>query len=277
MRSFSEVTCKNLLRRPLVLGVPFSGLLILSVLVVGVQALLQGSKIATLLSLLCGGVGYIALRLATRFLKQGFEEILVFAIENLSWKLGNLRKLSLYCVAFTSRKLSGKKALKISQAKSIPNQFILINPSEVEVVSPDTLDENELIQIKENLSDKFLNLNKKERLTFLCDVTSEGASLFEIKVNKAATLGISELLRDVKATKSNGKEALSTITEDTVKDCAQIYSLYNLPVKTDPLWLFSILKKIPPPFKVIASFKACQPPKYGQFTLRLHFAEFHLF
>ena len=81
MRQYREPTARNLLREPLVLGVPLPGLVALSFATVGSTLLFGEWRYGPATSMAMAGLGYVGLRLAARFSKHGWEETLIFAVE----------------------------------------------------------------------------------------------------------------------------------------------------------------------------------------------------
>ena len=81
MRHFTEPTCKNLLRPALVLGVQASGLMALAFLVLGLTVILGGTGKANLIAGIIAILGYSTLRILQRFARPGFEQTVLFWIE----------------------------------------------------------------------------------------------------------------------------------------------------------------------------------------------------
>jgi hypothetical protein len=81
MRKIVEPTARNLLRKPLVLGVPLAGLMGLSGLVLAVFVVFGARPAGSIVSLSIGLGGYIGLRVLSRFARPGWEEALIFALE----------------------------------------------------------------------------------------------------------------------------------------------------------------------------------------------------
>ena len=191
MRKFSEPTARNLLRRPLVLGVPFPGLLCLSFTSLSIFVLGGGSQTSNLAALTIGGVGYGGLRIFTRFAKNGWEELILLRLERLI------------------------RAKQPHGSAPVPCQSWTVS-------APDTLTELELIRFKSEAAERLQSLRSGENLVLCLEINDRGGSL----------------------------QAASSFTADR-----HVYSLHQLPVTTDPLWLYSTLKRLPDGSKVIVRFR----------------------
>lgn len=148
MRKYSEPTARNLLRRPLVFGVPAFGLIALSCLVLSISILAGTGAYGNLIALGAGTLGYIGLRVITRFAKSGWEERIIWQVE---------------------------KRVRVRDANGSFELFA----SSIDVIPPDTLDEAMLIASKEAITESIGSLKAGERKVFVCKVDSLGARLFE--------------------------------------------------------------------------------------------------
>ncbi len=148
MRQYTEPTARNLLRRPLILGVPFQGLILLSFGVLSLLLLSGGSRTGDSATLAVGLIGYAVLRLVARFARPGWEEAMLFPFEKLAWKKSPLLSLQI--------------------------QF---KPNKVEIKSPYTLDPLELVYEKEALAEVLKLLKPGESSTISFHVGLEGTSV----------------------------------------------------------------------------------------------------
>lgn len=213
MRIFREATCRNLLKRPLVMGVPLPGLILLGAVVGGIETLGGGSgKLKDLVALAIALLGYIGLRISARFAKTGFEESIVFAFERMA---------------------------TIFDRKKITNKSINLHPCGVEIQAPDTCDERELIQGKVVLEKRLKALGSKESLRLIFEFSNNGMSASRIASEESSV---------------PFKTTVKSITDGFVSDESFVYSLYELPSATDPLWIFNELSQLKSAFKVIVSF-----------------------
>jgi len=150
MRKFREPTCRNLLKRPLVMGVPLQGLLFLALIIVLIQVFPMGtSKIKDTSSLVIAGFGFIALRFLSRFAKNGFEESLIFWVE---------------------------RAVKVFSRMTIISNEIQFSDAKLEIQNPDTSDERELLEGKLVLEKQLKNLQANESLRFVFESSKLGMS-----------------------------------------------------------------------------------------------------
>ena len=213
MRAFREATCRNLLKRPLVMGVPMPGLILLAA-VVGAIEIFGGrnNKINDLIALGLGIVGYVGLRISVRFAKTGFEESAVFFIERL--------------VTIFDRKVKTKTSFDFKE-------------SGIEIQPPDTCDERNLIEGKTALEKRLKQLKPKETLRLIFEFAKDGMSCSRIECT-AAPVPL--------------KTTVKEITDGFISDESYVYSLYDLPATTDPLWIFSELSQLNATFEVIVSF-----------------------
>src|SRR4051812_44772675 len=127
MRAYREPTARNLLRKPLVMGVSVTGLWLLSTLVLGISVLFGTHPYGNLTAIAVGTVGYIGLRILAHFSKPGWEESLLHPLEQLASK-------------------------KADQAA------IEVLAQVQEPVSPDTLDPSDELLNKAVLLDRVLSL-----------------------------------------------------------------------------------------------------------------------
>src|SRR3954447_7943773 len=81
MRQFTEPTCKHLLRQPLVFGVPFPVLILLSILAIAIQVVARGDWKISTVGLALETLLYIALRIFSKFAKVGWDQSLLFLFE----------------------------------------------------------------------------------------------------------------------------------------------------------------------------------------------------
>lgn len=159
MRKYSEPTARNLLRKPLVLGVPLMGLILLSFVVLSMNLLGGQGRASSLSTLATALIGYGILRAVNRVAKNGWEEGLLFKIEIL---------------------LSSKKKVR-EEGSTVP--------STIEIRNPDTLDVDELIQSKEELREWLRDIKPGESRSIIGVRRDEGFGLREI-----STLGKQEAL-----------------------------------------------------------------------------------
>ena len=207
MRKFAEPTARNLLRRPLVLGVPFPGLLALAFASLAIFVLGGGGGTANGLSLGVGALGYLVLRVFSQWAKPGWEESCLFALEC-------LRRV---------RSPDGNIGLEACPAGTL--------------CAPDTLTETDLLNLKDSNLERIRNLKVGERLTWALELGKRGAVLSEVHVT-----GTFEFRRP-----------LPELSAGQVAHGSSVYSLYRLPVVTDPLWLFGVIRRLPEGSKIVLS------------------------
>jgi hypothetical protein len=213
MRSYQEATCKNLLKRPLVMGVPGVGLLLLGGIVGCIQILGGGSgRGRDFISLGVLLLGYVGLRLMARFGKVGFEESLLFPLE----------------------RLPGLFSKKPFQGRVEPKH------AELEIEPPDTLDELRLIQGKDRIERRLKQVKSKETLRLLFTAGERGMRAFELKAEPCDL-----------PWRAPGDEWMP----QELGQATFVYSLYDLPASTDPLWIFSELEKIRKTFRVVVAVR----------------------
>lgn len=214
MRSFREPTARNLLRKPLVLGVPVQGLVLVALGVLVTSILCGNSFYGNLAALSFGLLSYGILRAFSVCMKSGWEESLVFPLERLIRVKNALGRLHVY-------------------------------PSRAEVIAPDTLEDADLLVAKELLLERIRDLRVDARLTFLCEIDEKGTRLHEVMTEGKFSL--------------HRPQGLPSLSHGICADGDQVYSLYQLPVTTDPLWLFSILSRIDSPTKVLLAIRGVDP------------------
>jgi hypothetical protein len=120
-----------------------------------------------------------------------------------------------------------------------PTGQLVLSDAVMEIAPPDTLDERELIAAKDALLERIVSLKEKERFTLVCEISQKGAQVLEASVsgkfNLAGELDFWELTQGI----FGGEE--------------EVYTLWQIPVQTDPLFLFSILKRIETPVTVVVT------------------------
>ena len=205
MRNFLEPTCRNLLRRPLVLGVPFAGLLAVAFVVIAVQAIFGGSQFGNVAAVAVGVIGYLGLRIFSRFASCGWDETLIYWLE---------------------RVLERKKESGSYETES----------SSIQPLSSDTLDQSELLSVKQGIEDRLRALKRGQRFAVVCTYGQEGA-LFE----------------EVRITKEHRSAEGESVLERFLPTKAFVYSLIQLPMATDPLWFSSLLARSGSKFRVLVS------------------------
>ena len=210
MRKFTEPTARNLLRKPLVLGVPLHGLIPLAFAVMAVSAVFGNTQAGTTSAIVIATVGYGLLRVFSRFAKSGWEESLLFPIER--W--------------IQTKDSSG---------------VLAVAPSTIEIIAPDTLDEADLLSVKDGLRERLMALKSGERMALACSITESGAKLSEISVSSQFRL--------------NPALPIHVITQGLVGNGDHIYSLCQLPVTTDPVWLFGVLSRLTGRFNVFVTIQ----------------------
>ncbi len=211
MRQYSEPTARNLLRAPLVLGVPLGGILALSVVVLSISTLSGTALAGNLIALGVGVVGYLGLRVLERFALNGWDQSLLWWVERWLFRL------------------------------PAPEKGVTIRAHSFPVQAPDTLDEADLIRSKEDLSDVIKALRSGERHTVLAKMTAHGTQLFRVDSPGFVSF--------------RGKPDWRMLSQALFTGSEHVYSLHSLPVFTDPLWLFSVLKDLPTDIRVLTSFR----------------------
>lgn len=217
MRSYLEPTARNLLRPVLVMGVPLTGMILLSGVVLTVTTLSGTSFKGNLVALAIGVLGYAAMRGLQRFALTGWEQLPLWWIERTLSKKGETQTL------------------------------ISLRAAELTVQAPDTLAETDLIRAKEELASCLSGLRNGKRLTLMAKITPQGAQLFEVSKR-----GGEKLNRDV---------SWSAATQGVFTWVEHVYSLHTLPVFTDPLWMFSVVKDLPSDLRVMVSFEGLDATK----------------
>jgi len=118
-----------------------------------------------------------------------------------------------------------------------PGPDLKFLPSSVLLQSPDCLDEQALVSGKAALSEKILSLKNGERTVFVIDKSGLGARV------RQAVPEISAKIPPWASAKS------------------PVYSLYQLPVTTDPLWISEVLAGIAGAFWLVVTFEWLDPYK----------------
>ena len=215
MRTFTEPSCRHLLRQPLIYGVPLAGLLTLCVLTIISQALLfyfGTSIIGNLIGIGMSVLGFGLMRVISKKAKNGWDQSILFWLE------------------------------RIASSSKGPLGEIQSTPSHLEVSSPDTLDDEGLMGSKLVFEDRLKHLEAGETWVLKCRKDESGARIFELSVAE-------------KCDRLKKKSDLVQVCQRfTGADKPYVYSLYQVPVSTDPLWFFSRLSKLKASFEVIVSF-----------------------
>lgn len=206
MRNYSEPTARNLLRRPLVLGVSSTGIILLAFVTLGLSFVVGDGLRGNLITFVTAVTGYVLLRLLSRFSRAGWEEGLLYRIER-----------------FVRR---GRASAEIKAVRS-----------SLPIAIPDTLDSVDLIYLKENSFERVTALRVKERIVFCGEYGKAGLKLWEISSRAPANARV--FLNPV------------PLAQFGITPSDHVYSLIQLPVITDPLWLFSIIAKLPAPVSVL--------------------------
>ena len=195
MRTLIEPSMRNLLRRPLVLGVPAEGLLGLSFITLTLWVLLGGTEVwANTLSAGVAIGGYGALRIVQRFSRNGWEQTLRYRVE---------RRLKIK--SRTHSKVKRSEAGQGSASDTLP------------VFSPDALTESELMAHKDALASSLIEIRDGDFRLYQTSYSSSGSKLRVF---------------------SEPTDRLS------LPPSLHVYSLHQLPVFTDPLWLFSLITRL---------------------------------
>jgi hypothetical protein len=192
------------------LGVPVQGLVALAFGTLGLSVIAGQSLLGNGFVIGGAALGYGMLRAFAKFARTGWEEAMFFPLEQL----------------FGPKHSNGQLAFR---------------DSELETVPPDTLEESDLIAIKEQFSDRLKELKAGERATFICSVTSSGAKLQEL-----TTSGRFSLVYPCR---------IGSVSAGLIREDDHLYSLHQLPVVTDPLWLFTILSRLEGDFRLFISIR----------------------
>jgi hypothetical protein len=212
MRDFIEPSMRNLLRRPLVLGVPVQGLLALSVGTVSLSIVLGSEVWGNAATVGLGLGGYLALRVAQRFSVVGWEESLLFPIE--------------YQLLKRKRHQSALKHPALNR---------------LEVLAPETATESDFITQKDALLERLTRLQKGELLTLRGRMTNMGLSLEEIRFPAGAA-------------RSDFRQRLGFAAR-ALDGARYIYTLKQLPVYTDPVWLDGLISRMQGPVQIWVSIR----------------------
>src|SRR5579859_3114854 len=206
MRQYREPTARNLLRKPLVLGVSLTGLLLLAGVTLGISILFGTTPYGNAIAVGTGTIGYVGLRILARFSKPGWEESLVFKIEQ-------------------------------ALAKKTTTASLEVTPFSQETLSPDTLDQADELLNKASLQERVLALNTGDELVLVSSNATDGALLSEVRASGTFVRKAGKLLAE--------------ITEELLAGSPRVYSLYQLPVSTDPLWISQLMSRLPTPTQAI--------------------------
>lgn len=145
MRSNREPTAKNLLREPLILGVPFVVLISLTILaLVGLVFVGDSNKGGLVISIIVL-LAYLTARVVQAFAKPGWIETVLFLFEK-----------------------KGLRKLVSTGAGLVPADELL------DVISVDTLEGDDLIAHKSPILEQLSLLRTSERVLFLTEKTSAG-------------------------------------------------------------------------------------------------------
>ncbi|MGK5088285.1 DUF87 domain-containing protein [Bdellovibrionota bacterium FG-2] len=179
---------------------PLPGLLLLTASVISIEILTQGALLGSLISMSFAVGGYVLLRCLARFAKPGWEEKLLFPLEQIMNRM--------------------KRAI------------VHLEPECLEVLPPDTLDLLDLERLRKEVCSRIEELKPEETWSV------QGSW------NPAKGFHLSRVI-----TKNFGQIE----GELTVLLHRKAHSLYQLPVHTDPLWLFGTLKKLSGPYEILVS------------------------
>lgn len=216
MRQFVEPTARNLLRRPLALGVPLPGLLAVSSAVLTIFVLGAGTGTTSALSLSVGVLGYSLLRIAQRFAKTGWSEAFLYSLE---------------------RRIGSR----------VHDGLLRWSDAQLTVSNPDTLTHLDLLAVKERLEERLVSLKPGDRATFVLQKSPDGAKLRELEVS-----GTFDLRR---------ASSLGARVKGELGIAGSAYSLHQLPVLTDPLWLFGALRRLTGPYTCVVGVRGVAHPE----------------
>lgn len=208
MRAYREATARNLLREPMVLGVPLPGLVALSFTTVGSTLLFGEWRYGPAASMAMAGLGYVGLRLAARFSKHGWEEALIFALEKAVAK----------------------------HRKKLPQPEVTFQPAPFTIEPPETMTESDLLYSKSRVLDYVTAIRAGQCETVIIDTQNSGAVAYRLLAKPTTNLT---------------PAALKTALRLVLPEPSYAYSLINLPAQTDPLWLPSLLRRLPGEYKVL--------------------------
>ncbi|MBY0472101.1 hypothetical protein K2X30_13120 [bacterium] len=126
-----------------------------------------------------------------------------------------------------------------------PTGEIIAEPAQIEILSPDTLNSDDLIRSKELLKDRLESLRCGDAYSILFKLDPIGASCQEVRVR-----GNFDLFK---------KADLGSIYNELFPGPSMVYSLFRLPTTTDPLWMFSVLTKLKGYFSCLVTFRGLDP------------------
>lgn len=117
---------------------------------------------------------------------------------------------------------------------------IIHNPMALEFADPDTSTDSEVVDHKERLENlpRRIEAGKSVVLRFL--VTPSGFQWEEIQVTQSGRV--------------SSKTTLEEFSSSLINEDAHIYTLYNLPTRTDPRWLSLIASRLPKASQLIVRF-----------------------
>lgn len=224
---FVEPTSRHLLRRSLVLGVPMSALTLLGVSLVAVQMLVPG-HLGWIATGILGFSGFLALRLATKFSRTGWEEVAFFWIEVL------VDSLRFKVLERTHHSQSG-------DLKSISSLRDLAVSPALKITSPDAMTPEELRLSKDSALLKVYAMCYPDTISFITTYSKIGDRCEEVQLKKWKEVDthhavVSPRRRFPDLSEINLPDAISGIFPSW-----HVYQLHQLPTRTDPLWLFEIL------------------------------------
>ena len=194
MRNYREATCKNLLKRSLVLGVPAQGLLVLALLVGVVQALGPIGRIKDYVSLGVVLLGYVALRILSRIAHIGWEESAYFSLERLLAK------------------------------KSYSAPTPALNAECMEVHAPDSLSPDEQLRIKSDLEQLLRDLRPQQNLSLFCHCDSSGLRIKSFRPTHYALGRLDSMQRLLQGFIEEGERVFSLISTPSHTDPKWIFN-----------------------------------------------------
>jgi hypothetical protein len=114
-----------------------------------------------------------------------------------------------------------------------------------EPVSPDTLDKSDELLNKAGLLERVLSLKTGEELILISSNGPSGASLSEVRSTG-------------RFSRKSGQN-LPSLFAPILGEAKYVYSLYQLPVTTDPLWVSQLVSKLPTPVQTVVRIRALDP------------------